>query len=85
MRGPHQEITMEPRSKFSEVQFLNLHFLLIIQARIKSDIVAATYIYRITVTPAKKLADADPDAILLIIANLQRTVLVSHLKNHAPL
>jgi len=76
---------MEPRSKFSEVQFLNLHFLLIIQASIKSDIVAATYIYRITVDQAKKLADAAPEAILLLVANLKSECLFSLRKNLAQL
>jgi len=72
---------MEPSVKLSEVQYLNLNFLLTIQASIRRDFVAASYIYRFTVDQAKKLADAAPEAIQLLVANLKNECLFSPRKN----
>jgi hypothetical protein len=56
--------------EFSEVQLLNLSYLMAIQASIRKDPVAACYIYRLSADQAPKIAEMGPEKIQTVVANL---------------
>jgi hypothetical protein len=55
---------------FSDIQLLNLSFLLTIQASIREDPVAACYKYRVRAEQASRLADLAPEQMQRLVANL---------------
>lgn len=56
--------------QFSEVQLLNLSFLLAIQASIRRDPVAACYKFKLGAQQATQLADVPPEKVQAFVANL---------------
>lgn len=59
--------------QFSEVQLLNLSFLLAIQASIRRDPVAACYKFKLGATQAARLAEVPPEKVQAFVANLGHT------------
>lgn len=56
--------------QFSDVQLLNLSFLLAIQASIRRDPVAACYKFKLCAEVAARLTDIPPEKIQAFVANL---------------
>ena len=56
--------------QFSDVQLLNLNFLLTIQASIRKDPVAACYKFKLTAEQAPKIADLSLEQLQTFVANL---------------
>lgn len=54
----------------SDVQLLNLSFLMALQASIRQDPIAACYKYRLSADQAPKVADLPPEKIQTLVANL---------------
>lgn len=56
--------------QFSDVQLLNLSFLLAIQSSIRKDPISACYKFKLPVEHASKLIEVPPEKIQAFVANL---------------
>ncbi|WP_136415976.1 flagellar transcriptional regulator FlhD [Herbaspirillum sp. ST 5-3] len=56
--------------QFSDVQLLNLSFLLAIQSSIRKDPISACYKFKLPVEHASKLTEIPPEKIQSFVANL---------------
>ena len=61
--------------QFSDIQLLNLSFLMTLQASIRKDPVAACYQYRLNAKQAPEIADIPPEKLQSLVANLGHTLL----------
>jgi hypothetical protein len=66
--GPETEMTHVIH--FSEVQLLNLSFMMAMQASIRKDPIAACYTFRLTADQAPIIANLRSEKIQILIANL---------------
>lgn len=61
--------------QFSDVQLLNLSFLMAIQASVRKDPIAACYKYGLSADQAPKVAELPPEKIQTLVANLAHACL----------
>lgn len=76
---------MEQATRPSDVQYLNLNFLLTIQVNLKRDFIATSYKFHLDHASAEKLAGMSFDALQLLASNMPHESLFQPIGNFTAL
>ena len=76
---------METVIAFSDVKYLNLHYLLTVQANLRRDFITTCYRFHLPADAGVKLQDMSVDAIHLLAANVPGESLFKPLDNFCDL